>query len=149
MISGNTTLKGVQSANLFRRLGAILYDSFILLGIILIAAIPLPLLDAIDIHNLLKMVLKQIYLIAICFLYFGGFWVVSGQTIGMRAWRIKLTTTIGSNITWVIALCRFSLAFLSLSFFALGFIWIIFDREGRAWHDVVTKTKVIFLIQKT
>lgn len=61
--------------------------------------------------------LYQFYLLAICFLFYGGFWVRGGQTLGMRTWRIKLVRQDGGPITWTIALKRFALCH---TFFALS-----------------------------
>jgi uncharacterized RDD family membrane protein YckC len=30
------------------------------------------------------------YLLLVCFFFYGGFWVHGGQTLGMRAWRLRL-----------------------------------------------------------
>jgi uncharacterized RDD family membrane protein YckC len=27
----------------------------------------------------------------------------------------------------------------------LGYFWILFDREGRAWHDRLSRTRVVLL----
>lgn len=49
----------------------------------------------------------QIYLFLVCFFFYGGFWVHGGQTLGMRAWRLRLQRRNGGNIFWQQALLRF------------------------------------------
>ncbi len=49
----------------------------------------------------------QTYLLLVCFLFYGGFWVHGGQTLGLRAWRLQLQRRDGGNIRWQQALLRF------------------------------------------
>jgi uncharacterized RDD family membrane protein YckC len=52
------------------------------------------------------------YLLSVCFLFFGWFWTHGGQTLGMRAWKIRLQRTDGKGLGWWQALLRFFLASL-------------------------------------
>jgi uncharacterized RDD family membrane protein YckC len=52
------------------------------------------------------------YLLLVCFLFFGWFWTHGGQTLGMRAWKIRLQRTDGEGLGWWQALLRFFLASL-------------------------------------
>ncbi|MCH1523456.1 MAG: hypothetical protein L7T80_11585, partial [Arenicellales bacterium] len=54
------------NAGLGRRLGALLYDIFVLLGILFIAALPLPWFDQITGGTLLGLWIKRIYLLSVC-----------------------------------------------------------------------------------
>jgi uncharacterized RDD family membrane protein YckC len=87
----------------------------------------------------------QLYLLAVAFVFFGWFWVHGGQTIGMRAWRLALVDEHGRAVRWSQAARRFLAALLSLLCAGLGFLWIIHDRERRAWHDRLSQTRVIVL----
>jgi uncharacterized RDD family membrane protein YckC len=49
----------------------------------------------------------QIYLFLVCFFFYGGFWVHGGQTLGLRAWRLRLQRCDGGKIGWQQALLRF------------------------------------------
>jgi uncharacterized RDD family membrane protein YckC len=55
------------------------------------------------------------YLFFICFFFYAWFWTHGGQTLGMRAWRIRLQQLDGTGITWWQALLRF----------LLGTLWVL------------------------
>jgi uncharacterized RDD family membrane protein YckC len=77
--------------------------------------------------------------------YFAISWSRGGQTIGMRAWRIRVVTDDGGPLPWPRALLRFAVALLSLSAAGLGFLWCLIDRDRRGWHDLVARSAVVRL----
>jgi len=85
-----------------------------------------------------------VYLVAVSFLFYGWFWTHGGQTLGMRAWRLKVLTIDGKPLNWLQSLLRFSVAFLSWALLGIGFLWIAFDKDRRGWHDHLSKTAVFF-----
>lgn len=68
-------------------------------------------------------------------LFFGWFWTHGGQTLGMRSWRIRVVDANGDPIAWPLATKRYFSALLSWAALGLGFVWILFDRDGCSWHD--------------
>jgi uncharacterized RDD family membrane protein YckC len=130
---------------LFRRLAAITYDALLLGGLLLIAGAPLPLVPE-SVQKLWWVrPIIQGYLLACCFLFFGWFWVHGGQTLGMRAWRIRVVQDDGQNVCWARAAIRFLGAILSWAALGVGFVWVIIDPAGRAWHDRLSKTRLMLL----
>lgn len=123
-----------------RRIGAILYDILILLGIVFAAALPLPLLDGLVGEQSWALFVKRFYLLLVIFIYFGGFWSHGGQTVGMKAWRIQVTSADGSSVTWSRALIRFLSGLLSVASLGMGFLWALTNRERAAWHDRLSST---------
>ncbi|MFO1432341.1 MAG: RDD family protein [Candidatus Competibacteraceae bacterium] len=99
-------------AGLLRRLAAISYDSLLLLAVLFIATVlVLPLNGGVAIrHN----PFFSSYLFVVCFLFYGWFWTHGGQTLGMRAWKLRLQRRDGGVVTWWQALARFLLACLWL-----------------------------------
>jgi len=87
--------------------------------------------------------LFTIYLLAIAFGYLGGFWVRGGQTLGMRAWRLRATTADGAPLGWTDALARFAAAALSWLPAGAGFLWIAFDRDRLSLHDRLSGTRLV------
>ena len=72
-------------------------------------------------------------------------WRRGGQTLGMRPWRLKVTAADGSR-AGARALClRYAVATLSLATFGLGFLWSLFERERRTWHDLASRTVLVRL----
>ena len=150
--SSKKTLKPGDKENLapglLRRLCVIVYDSFLLLAVLFLAtAIALPVnagqAFSTDQYGF------TLYLITVSFVFYGWFWTHGGQTLGLRAWKLKLIAFDGGTVTWRLACIRFFAAIASWSCFGLGFIWCIFDKNSLCWHDYLSKTRLSFADQKT
>jgi uncharacterized RDD family membrane protein YckC len=76
-------------------------------------------------------------------LFFAGFWSRGGQTLGMRAWRIRLVADDGGPVRLGTALLRCLVALLSWACLGAGFWTALFDRERRTWHDRLTGTHLV------
>jgi uncharacterized RDD family membrane protein YckC len=125
---------------LLRRLGALFYDSLLLLGILFFATFALMPFrgEAFGPHSLAY----QVYLLTVSFLFFGGFWTHGGQTLGMRAWKIGLRSADGGAVSWRQAGLRFLAALFSFALFGLGFFASLADPEKRCWHDRISGTRL-------
>lgn len=130
-------------AGLLRRLAAIVYDWLLLVGVLFLVSLPLPLIDNSISQTWWIRLLTQLYLFATCLLFFCWFWVHEGQTLGMRAWRLKVVQPNGAGLSWRLALIRFFGAILSWLVLGLGFLWVLFDKDKKAWHDHLSGTKLI------
>ena len=137
------------NAGLLRRLGAMLYDGCLLAGVMIVAATPLPFFQSAADGSFWVRTLIQIYLILVCFLFFGWFWTHGGQTLGMRAWRLQLRRIDGQNLAWSTAVVRFLGALLSWLALGLGFFWVALDPQNRAWHDRLSKSIVVVLPRRS
>jgi uncharacterized RDD family membrane protein YckC len=84
----------------------------------------------------------QVSLVAVAGVFFAWFWTHGGQTLGMRAWRIRVVREDGAALTWRDALLRVLAASLAALPAGLGFFWCLVDANGRCWHDRVTRTRV-------
>ncbi len=73
------------------------------------------------------------------------FWTHGGQTLGMRAWRLRLVSDDGDKVTLRQALVRYAVAILSWLVLGLGFLWILFDGKKRAWHDIASRTRLVLV----
>ncbi len=135
-------------ASLPRRLMAIVYDSLALTAILIAAALPPVLIVGGAMPNPMIRLAFQLYLAGITFLFFGWFWVHGGQTIGMRAWRLRVVSPDGRAIGWRTAMIRILFALVSAACLGIGYLWILIDREQRAWHDRLSKSRVVLLPKK-
>lgn len=124
------------------------YDALLLLAILMLLSYPYVWLTGGGKQSFIVHAIYQIYLLAICFFYYGGFWVHGGQTLGLRTWHLKLMRNDGGAITWVDALKRFASALLSLLCLGLGYLWVLFSRDKLAWHDRLSETRLIRLSKK-
>lgn len=87
----------------------------------------------------------RLLLLAVTVGYFVLSWRYGGQTIGMRAWRLRVVGPDGVSPGWGASLLRFVAAQVSLAALAIGFLWCLFDRERRGWHDLASGTRVLRL----
>lgn len=85
----------------------------------------------------------QLYLVALTAAYFGLSWLRCGQTIGMRAWKIRLVGADGQPCSPAMIAGRLLLTPLSLLPLFAGVAAAAFDPAGRMWHDRVAGTRVI------
>jgi uncharacterized RDD family membrane protein YckC len=84
-------------------------------------------------------------LILVTVLFYTGFWTHGGQTLGMRAWRLKIVANDGQPVNWIQALWRFTAAIPSIGLFGIGFLWMLLDRERRTLHDRLSGTRFVLL----
>lgn len=126
---------------LARRLGALFYDAVLLLGILFFATaalLPFRGGEAFQSHSLAY----NAYLFGVIYLFFAWFWTHGGQTLGMRAWKIRLCREDGGAVGWQQASLRFVAASISLALFGFGFYWALWDPDKRCWHDRITRTRM-------
>jgi uncharacterized RDD family membrane protein YckC len=158
---------------LLRRLGAILYDSLLVLAVLaVLAGLVVPftggaLLIPAEVGGLAYLFRGLQVLVVVVF--FGYFWTRQGQTIGMLAWRLRITRADGGPLGWrdsaqrlvtigVLLLpfvcgdwlffSRWSQAWrwiaicASLAPLVGSYLWVWIDRERRAWHDRWSGTRL-------
>ena len=82
------------------------------------------------------------YLLAVSFAYYGWSWRV-GQTLGMRAWRLRLVSRDGTRPGWPALALRFAVALLGIACFGMGLWWALLDERRRTWQDLAAGTEVV------
>jgi len=82
-------------------------------------------------------------LFATWFFYLAWCWRHGGLTLGMRAWRVRLGFDGGDTPGWGRCLLRFAVSLLSAAALGLGFMWALFDREHRTWHDIASRSILV------
>ena len=131
-----------RPVGVLRRLAAVAYDACLLFALLFVAtALLLPFTggQAITPGNGIYL----LYLVAVSYLYFGWFWTHGGQTLGMRAWHIRVRAIPGETVSWERAAIRFLAALLSWGAGGAGFLWAVVDVERRAWHDRLSRTVLV------
>lgn len=123
---------------LARRFAALLYDTLLLVAVLMLASFLFLQIFGDATHPPLRY-LFQVYLLFFCSLYFVGFWLKGGQTLAMRTWRFRLVAAGGGSVTARQAILRFFLAPLGLAMFW----WALLDREGSFLHDRLAGTRLI------
>ena len=131
-------------AGLLRRLAAVTYDSLLIISLFVIPTSVIMALrggEPIPPGN----IFFQALLIISAGIFFVRFWAAGGQTLGMRAWRIRVVNRDGHKITFRQSVIRFIIAIPSVSLFGLGIFWIFLDSQKRTWPDRIAGTHVIVL----
>lgn len=128
----------------FRRLAAMLYDFLLLVALLFAATALLLPFNSGTAATGSQLWFYRIYLLSISFLFYGWFWTHGGQTLGLRAWKIKVLTLDKQVISWPQAGLRFVFAVLSWMALGCGFLWILIDKNKRSWHDHLSKTAIFF-----
>jgi len=129
-------------AGLSRRIGAIIYDTLLLLAVLFLAtllALPLTGGEAVRAGN----PLFRTYLLLVAFFYFAVPWVRTGQTLGLKSWRLRVERLDGGPLTWWHALLRFLAAIPSLLLLGLGLLWMLVDRDRLTVYDRWSGTRVV------
>jgi uncharacterized RDD family membrane protein YckC len=126
-----------------RRLSAIFYDLLLLVAVLFVAtALLLPLNGGKAFTT--QQFFLPLYLLLVSFFFYAWFWTHGGQTLGLRAWKIKVLTLDMKPISWKQALLRFMTAIVSWLFLGLGFLWAFVDKNQLSWHDHLSKTTLFF-----
>lgn len=89
--------------------------------------------------------LLQLFLLAVFAAYFLWCWLRGGQTLAMKAWRIRLVSGDGHRVTAPAALRRFVLALVLVPLAGASVIWALFDRERQFLHDRLAGTRLVLL----
>ena len=155
----------LEQAGFLRRIAAIGYDSLLVFSLLfgatalyqLVAAqfltAPAPVQIAQDtvVHQIEPVAggsLFTVYLLLVTLAFFVFFWCRSGQTLGMQAWRLRIDNLEGGRISRRQALLRILVAAVSAACCGLGYLWILFDRDKRSWHDICSRSRVVVLPKK-
>ncbi len=130
-------------AGLLRRLAAMVYDTLVIVALEMTAtllALALAEGDAFSAGNNLY----RLYLLLVAFGFFGWFWTHGGQTLGMRAWRLRVVAEDGGSISWAQAGQRFVGAVLAALPLGVGYLWMCFAPDHRTWHDKLSRSLIIY-----
>ena len=79
----------------------------------------------------------QLFILVVFAAYFLWCWLRGGQTLAMKAWRIRLV-----DVTPRRALLRFVLAAVLLP---VSIPWALIDRDGQFLHDRLAGTRLVVL----
>jgi uncharacterized RDD family membrane protein YckC len=174
------THQALPPAGLISRWGAIISDSLVVFGLLALSTLFLfvPVLSALGKKAMTPSEVGWMWsityfavMMSVWFGFYGYFWTRSGQTIGMRAWRVRVESDQGTLITWSQALKRWllsiapwlpclllmmaaeqvgsiALKYVGQAASLLGVVaWLIMyaDPKRLTWHDQLSTSRVIKL----
>ncbi|UQB42999.1 RDD family protein [Thiomicrospira microaerophila] len=123
---------------------ALLYDLLLLFAVWFFAALPFVIWQGPGFEkNPLTLVIFQLYLVMISYVYLSYFWLQTGQTPGLRTWKLRLVRLDGYLPTRHDANKRFFFSLISIASLGLGWIWLFFNNQGQTLHDRLSHTQII------
>lgn len=159
---------GARTPGLGRRFASMLYESLLLFAVAFLATwVFFFASGGREATGLLRTALQAL-LAAVFAAYFLWSWLRGGQTLAMKAWRIRLVAPGHARVPPRRALLRFALAgmffgaflaalaaafwhrnpwiaFLSLAATGIGPGWALVDRDGQFLHDRLAGTRLILV----
>ena len=144
----------LPSANLARRLAALVYDLFLLFSITLAYGLLLLLikvvfngtqgLEEVQPGPFLQWLSFAGWLVALGSYYYIC-WRKQGQTLGMKSWRLKLQQADGSLASPEQCIKRCILATLLLGLLGIGYLWCLVPPRRVCLHDIFSGTEVVLI----
>lgn len=125
-----------------RRLLVMLYDGVLIVGLLFIAAaLALPVTGTR--FQAARDPGYTLFLAGVWFAYLGYFWTRHGQTLGMRAWRVRLLAGPGARVSWAASALRFAVALLAILPAGAGYWWALIHPRKACWHDLASGTRLV------
>jgi uncharacterized RDD family membrane protein YckC len=137
------------SAGFLRRAAALIYDAFLLVALLM--AFTAGALFFTKGHAIVPETAGSwVYAyytgeVAVIAGYYIVNWLRSGQTLGMRAWRLRALNASGKPMSLGAAILRAGFGFLAWAPAALGVLWLYLDPDHLALHDRFSRTRVVRL----
>lgn len=151
--------QGTNRAGFFRRLAAMIYDALVATAVGMCAAMVLIITLVVSLKNgwldlqgfsepnellqtsLLYKTVIQVWVVLWISAFFLWFWKRGGQTLGMRAWRLRIFSTNNAPMTWSRLVLR-----LVASLAGLGTLLVLLDvKNKQSLQDRVANTEVLKL----
>jgi uncharacterized RDD family membrane protein YckC len=124
-----------------------LYDALLVTALLFLATAPFIAVqggESIESNSGVLHILYQLTLFGVVFAFFVGFWTLRGRTLGMQSWGLQVQTPDDQPPSFSAATLRFFAAILSWLPAGLGFLWQLVDREHLAWHDRLSRTRLVY-----
>jgi uncharacterized RDD family membrane protein YckC len=139
-MSGNL-YNNCPPASLIKQLAAMVYDSLLIIAILFIStAIALIFNNGNAIES---NPIFSLYLLLIIFIFYSWFWSKSGQTLGMRVWKIRIVSQFGGDPSWSICFLRlFSTIIFPITFWGINYTFSLFKDN----HIIMSITLMVFLL---
>jgi uncharacterized RDD family membrane protein YckC len=152
-----------RPAGLGRRLGAMLYDSLIVIAIWALTLLVLVMIvygpaeqyaDAacaghgadcqpVPLRGVTGPMVQSLLFLEV-YAFFVFFWMRRGQTVGMLAWRLHIASVDGRPLTLMQLTLRFFGGLAALLSLGIGYLWMYVDPGRRTWPDLLSNTQVVY-----
>jgi uncharacterized RDD family membrane protein YckC len=127
-----------------RRLGSLLYEVLTVIALWLLASALITTFSGSAVSGVPRTMLQFIS-VAIISGYFLWCWTHGGQTLAMKAWRIRVVDDHGEPLSAIHAASRLVLASAGMCLAGAGLWWTLLDKEKQYLHDRLAHTRLILL----
>ena len=131
---------------LLKRLLVIIYDLLLVIAVLFLATLSLLPFNQGEAFQP-DSIAFSLYLFFVGFVFYGWVWTHGGQTLGLMAWKMRVVSDNGQPLTWKQSLVRFVVAMFSWGLGGIGILWMLFNTERLTWHDLASKTHVVWKIK--
>lgn len=126
-----------ETAGLARRLASLFYEAALVFAVAFFAGYAFLLASGgAPLEGWLRHA-HRVFLVAVLAAYFIWCWLRGGQTLAMKAWRVRLVGVSPGR-----ALARFALA-LVLVPTGISILWALVDADGQFLHDRLSGTRLV------
>jgi uncharacterized RDD family membrane protein YckC len=134
----------MSTTSLWKHFAAFVYDLFPIVGVFFITSLVVLIIRGGNPVERYSLWFSLLLLIEFSGYYIYS-WKIGGQTLGMRAWKMKIIPRNNnqSTLTWTQASARFLVGILSTAFLGLGLFWKLFNPKHESWMDWVSQSKTI------
>lgn len=155
----DNALENFPRAGFLRRFGSWVYDVLLAISVYMVAGavsffifyllVNYHVLDLANYQHDIDLLMKtpwmkwsnEVWKLSWVSFFFVYFWAQSGQTLGMKAWRLRLQNQDGTRISKLTGVKR-----LLPTLLGLGNLTVLFDRKNKlSLQDRVTNTEVVVL----
>lgn len=150
----------LPNAGFWRRVGAMVYDSLLVIALWMAILLPMSMLSGPTIDPAtgkefasgFSPQITQPLAIISCYLFFAFFWLRNRQTLGMLAWQLEIQPNSVAGQTGDPVIPPLSLPMITKRFvgacvgfaaFGLGYLWILLDPQNRSWSDLLSGTRIV------
>ncbi len=124
-----------------RRLGGVLYEALAVAALWLLASAIVTSILGNAVRGEARLLLQIVSLATISG-YFLWCWTHGGQTLAMKAWRMRVVDAGGASLSWSNAGLRLMLATAGILLGGIGLWWALLDKEGQFLHDRLAGTRL-------
>lgn len=139
--SSTATPVKAYPAGLGRRLGAMLYDTLLIIALFFATGFIWVALSG----DVVTGFAFQLTLLAEIVGFFTYCWHKQGETLGMRAWKLRILDDAGDLPSCKQIGLRLLIAPLSLACFGVGYAWLYLGGNKQTWQDRVSGTLVVHM----
>ncbi len=133
----------MENTGLFRRVAAILYDTLLVAAVLFIVTLPFIAIrggEPVEPGSFSY----QVTMVMATYVFFVGFWVRKGRTLGMQSWGLQLQDANDAIPSLATCSIRFVAAIVSWGVLGLGFLWQLIDKDKLTWHDRISGTRLVY-----